>query len=258
MITQNKLVAHRGDPFNFPENTVAGVGSAVEAGATWAEVDIQYTADFVPLLYHDSDLQRISGDPRKLNQSAWPEISKLPASYPARFGKKYSQTTISTFSDLVKASASWPTLKLFIELKSESINCFGVERIANDVCQRVTDLFSRNQVAAIISKHAVALRQIRERSGLPIGWVVPDHDLSAESRATEMDFEFLFINQNRFESWQAGHQKTEQWVVYTVNDLHTANVYLDTGADMIETDVFGELSRPSKNGLESKYDVEKP
>ena len=186
-----------------------------------------------------------------LNQSAWPEISKLPASYPARFGKKYSQTTISTLSDLVEASANWPTLKLFIELKSESINCFGAERITNDFCERITDLVSRNQVAAIISKQDVALQQIRERSGLPIGWVVPDHDLSVESRATEIGFEFLFINQNRFESWQAGHQKTEQWVVYTINDLHTANVYLDRGADMIETDLFGELCRPSKNGLES-------
>ena len=82
---------------------------------------------------------------------------------------------------------------------------------------------------------------MRELSGLPIGWVVPDFDAATEARATEMGFDFMFINQTRFEAWQAGHQKTEQWVIYTINDLETANRHLDAGADMIETDVFGKL-----------------
>ena len=242
LIAKNKLVSHRGDPFNYPENTVAGVSAAAAAGASWAEVDIQYTADFVPLLYHDADLQRISGDPRTLFESAWPDIKKLPASYPSRFGARFEQTTISTLSDLIEASASWPALRLFVELKSDSINHFGAERVVDDVSERIAEAVSRNQIAAIISKHDGALEQMRERSGLPIGWVVPDFDAAAESRAKEMDFDFMFINQKRLKPWQAGHQKTEQWVIYTVNDLETAKRHLDAGADMIETDVFGKLA----------------
>lgn len=244
MIIKNKLVSHRGDPFNYPENTVAGVSAAAAAGASWAEVDIQYTADFVPLLYHDADLQRISGDPRALLQSNWPDIKNLPASYSSRFGAQFEKTTISTLSDLVEASASWPELRLFVELKSESINHFGSERIVEDVFKRIAQMVSRNQIAAIISKHDVVLQQMRERSGLPIGWVVPDFDAATGSRANKMGFDYMFINQKRLEDWRSGHQKTEQWVVYTVNELEAAKRHLDAGVDMVETDVFGKLVAP--------------
>ena len=241
MITKNKLVAHRGDPFNYPENTVAGVNAAAAAGASWAEVDIQYTADFVPLLYHDVDLKRISGDPRSLIESNWSDLGKLSASYPSRFGAKFEQTPISTLTDLVAASENWPKLRLFVELKSESINHFGSQRVVDDVFEKLAQAVSRDQIAAIISKHDVALEQMRERSGLPIGWVLPDFNAANESRAKQIGFDFMFINQTRFEAWQSGHQKTEQWVVYTVNDIETAKKHLDAGADMIETDVFGKL-----------------
>ena len=241
MINKDKLVAHRGDPFNFPENTVAGISAAAAAGASWAEVDIQYTADFVPLLYHDADLERISGDPRALLQSNWLDINKLPASYSSRFGAQFEQTTISTLSDLITTSVNWPGLRLFIELKSESINHFGVEEVVDDISIRIAEAVLRNQIAAVISKHDVALEQMRKRIELPIGWVVPDFNAATEARATEMGFDFMFINQTRFEAWKAGHQKTEQWVIYTVNDLQTATHHVNAGADMIETDVFGKL-----------------
>ena len=118
LIAKDKLVAHRGDPFNYPENTVAGYSAAAAAGATWAEVDIQYTADFVPLLYHDADLKRISGDPRQLTEADWSDIKHLPASYPERFDAEFTENPINTLSDLITASANWPTLRLFVELKS--------------------------------------------------------------------------------------------------------------------------------------------
>ena len=243
VIAKNKLVAHRGDPFNFPENTVEGMNAAATAGASYAELDIQYTADFVPLLYHDPDLQKISGDPRVLAQTPWNEISQLPANYPERFGTAFDDTRISTLSDLVAASANWPAMSLFVELKIESINHFGSERIVDDVFEKISDMISRNQVAAVISKHDVALQQMRQRSGLPIGWVVPDYNEANQSRAKDMNFEFMFINQTRLGAWHAGHEKSETWVVYTVNDLEAAERYLDSGADMIETDVFGKLAK---------------
>ena len=84
---------------------------------------------------------------------------------------------------------------------------------------------------------------MRQRSGLPIGWVVPYYNEANQSRAKDMNFEFMFINHTRLGAWHAGHEKSETWVVYTVNDLEAAERYLDSGADMIETDVFGKLAK---------------
>lgn len=220
---------------------MAGVSAAAAAGASWAEVDIQYTADFVPLLYHDADLQRVSGDARTLIESNWSDICDLPASYPSRFGAAFEQTRISSLSDLIEASSDWPDLRLFIELKRESIEHFGSERIVEDISEKIAAAVSRDQIAAIISKHDVVIEKMRERSGLPVGWVVPDLSADTASRAKEMDFDFMFINKKRFSAWQDGHKKTEQWVVYTVNDLDTARDFCAAGADMIETDVFEKL-----------------
>ena len=243
LIAKNKLVAHRGDPFNYPENTVEGLNAAAAAGASFAELDIQYTADFVPLLYHDPDLQKISGDPRVLTETPWDEIRHLPANHSDRFGTSFDQTRISTLADLVDASENWSELSLFIELKIDSINHFGSERIVDNVLEHISDLVSRNQVAAVISKDDVTLQQIRQQSGLPIGWVVPDYNDTNQSRAEEMNFEFMFISYRRLDAWQEGHRKSEKWVVYTVNDLEAAQRHLDSGVDMIETDVFEKLAK---------------
>ena len=132
-------------------------------------------------------------------------------------------------------------MRLFVELKRESIDHFGAERIVDDVCEKIAEVVARDQVAAVISKHDGALEKMRERSSLPIGWVVPDFSAANEARAKEMDFDYMFINKKRYKLWQEGHKKTEQWVVYVVNDLEMANHHLDAGADMIETDRFGKL-----------------
>ena len=47
------LVAHRGDSLSHPENTEASVLAALSAGADWVEIDVQVTADGVPVLLHD-------------------------------------------------------------------------------------------------------------------------------------------------------------------------------------------------------------
>jgi glycerophosphoryl diester phosphodiesterase len=50
------VVAHRGAPRGWRENTVAGIAEAVRLGAAAVEVDVRTTADGVPVLFHDASL----------------------------------------------------------------------------------------------------------------------------------------------------------------------------------------------------------
>jgi glycerophosphoryl diester phosphodiesterase len=52
------IVAHRGDSFHAPENTLEAARMAYEAGAEAWEFDVQLTRDGVPILLHDSSLRR--------------------------------------------------------------------------------------------------------------------------------------------------------------------------------------------------------
>ena len=51
-----ELVAHRGYALHYPENTLIGIEAAIRAGARYVEVDVQLSADKVPVLFHDRTL----------------------------------------------------------------------------------------------------------------------------------------------------------------------------------------------------------
>ena len=56
-----KLIAHRGYTLYFPEITIVGIGTAIEAGAKAVEIDVQMTTDQMLVLFHDRDLKRVCG-----------------------------------------------------------------------------------------------------------------------------------------------------------------------------------------------------
>lgn len=57
-------VGHRGDPYRVRENTLPSVRSALERGADAVEIDVRVTRDGVPVLLHDSSLERLWGHDR--------------------------------------------------------------------------------------------------------------------------------------------------------------------------------------------------
>ena len=52
------IVAHRGDSFHAPENTLEAARLAWQAGADAWELDVQLTRDGVPIVLHDDSLVR--------------------------------------------------------------------------------------------------------------------------------------------------------------------------------------------------------
>src|SRR5262245_3692480 len=65
------IVAHRGDSYRAPENTIEAARLGFEAGADAWELDVRLTADGVPVVIHDATLarttdvaRRFAGDPR--------------------------------------------------------------------------------------------------------------------------------------------------------------------------------------------------
>lgn len=55
-----KVIGHRGTPKRAPENSLAGFTLAAEAGVSWVELDVQLSADLVPVVFHDDRLERTS------------------------------------------------------------------------------------------------------------------------------------------------------------------------------------------------------
>ncbi|MGW7357373.1 glycerophosphodiester phosphodiesterase [Streptomyces sp. NPDC054802] len=71
------VVAHRGDPYRFRENTLPSLRSALERGGDAVEIDVRLTRDGVPVLLHDTTLKRLWGHDRPLARLTKAEVDAL-------------------------------------------------------------------------------------------------------------------------------------------------------------------------------------
>lgn len=71
------VVAHRGDPYRFCENTLPSLRSAIEHGADAVEIDVRLTRDGVPVLLHDTTLKRLWRHDRPLARLTRAEVDGL-------------------------------------------------------------------------------------------------------------------------------------------------------------------------------------
>ncbi|MEO0060967.1 MAG: hypothetical protein RL343_585 [Actinomycetota bacterium] len=103
-----QVLAHRGLVSEFvPENTLKAFADALHAGADVIETDVQCTIDGVAIIFHDDDLIRLAGIPKKISESTWKEISVVDIG----FGKR--------IPSLQQALTDFPTARFNLDIKSK-------------------------------------------------------------------------------------------------------------------------------------------
>lgn len=233
------LIGHRGEPDNWPENSLGGFEAVLAAGASYIETDVQLTADAIPVLSHDPGLLRVTGQDIVVPESPYNMIESIPAGYPERFGNKYQSFRIARLEQFVALLKQWPLAKAFIEIKHDSIVTHGQSQVIDTVMETIRPVAAR---CMLISFDYAALVYTREHYSIPIGWVLPEWSDDNQSLANALHPEYLFCSRKRLppESetlWQGPWQ----WAVYTVNDAREASAWLQRGMHLIETDVIRQL-----------------
>lgn len=71
------VLGHRGAPQRAPENSLRAFALAMEAGADGVELDVQRSADGVPVVIHDPTLERTGHGAGAVASLSWREISRL-------------------------------------------------------------------------------------------------------------------------------------------------------------------------------------
>jgi phosphatidylglycerol phospholipase C len=72
-----QIISHRGYKGKFPENTLAAVQGAVQAGTHALEIDLHLSRDGVLVLSHDPTLQRCYGIKKKIGDCDWEYLKTL-------------------------------------------------------------------------------------------------------------------------------------------------------------------------------------
>ena len=74
-----EIIAHRGYSAERPENTIASFDLAVNSGFPLIELDTHLTLDKIPVVMHDSDVDRTTNGTGPINSLTLEEIKKLDA-----------------------------------------------------------------------------------------------------------------------------------------------------------------------------------
>ncbi|WP_069384799.1 glycerophosphoryl diester phosphodiesterase [Halomonas caseinilytica] len=109
-----RLIAHRGLSARAPENTLAAVRAAHEAGCRWVELDVQLLGDGTPVIWHDRDVSRCSNGRGRLADLDIDQARRLDAGswFDAAFAGE-SMATLEQMLTLIDELA----LGLNLELK---------------------------------------------------------------------------------------------------------------------------------------------
>ncbi len=115
--TPVKIIAHRGYSGIAPENTLAAFERAIDIGADLVEMDVQMTKDGQLVIFHDTDLARITGVIGEVSDYTLGELKTMDAgSYFSAAGTGMSENGVNESY----ASEKIPTLLEVLELIKES------------------------------------------------------------------------------------------------------------------------------------------
>jgi len=232
------LVAHRGWPARYPENSLEGIAAAMNVGACGIEFDVQLTADGVPVVVHDDNLRRTAGIDRGVLDSACADLRRESVGEPARFGTAFANTRLPTLKEAIDLVRKRPPPLVFVEIKRASLRRFGLERVARPILE----------TSAALGKHGVIISfdpetiRMAKQAGFRTGWAL--ESWSEEQRLIALDLapEFLFCKIARLppapaELWQGPWK----WIVYETGDPALALALAGRGIAYVETDAIGEM-----------------
>lgn len=233
------LVAHRGNARDYPENTLAAFESALTLGLKFLELDIQLSADGVPIVIHDHTLERTAGIAGSVFDLRAREIREIEAPETDRFGDRFRGTRIPLLRDVLKLIEPRPDVTLFVEIKRESLSRFGHDQVVGRVLDTLRP--SRSQCVAI-SFDLAAVFRARQIGGVRIGWVLDDYDSHSRLKSEALQPEFLFADHEQLPPAGALWRGPWEWVIYEVDALPLAQSLTARGAHHVETMAVAAMS----------------
>lgn len=107
------IIAHRGESFDAPENTLASVNLTWRRGAVAAEIDVHLTRDGKIAVIHDDNTKRIWGKNKSVSGQTLAELKEL---YAAELkGSAYENEKIPSLEEVLSTVPSGK--KLVVEIK---------------------------------------------------------------------------------------------------------------------------------------------
>ncbi|MDP5055401.1 MAG: glycerophosphoryl diester phosphodiesterase, partial [Marinomonas hwangdonensis] len=155
-VLKTKVMGHRGAALLAPENTLASVRAAAEAGATWVEIDVYLIAEGGLVIFHDDTLDRCTNGSGVTREARPTEVAELDAG--SWFSADFVGEKVPTLLEALECIQSL-NLGLNLEIKHDGAD---VENIVPAVMAMLRDHWQDNDRLMISSFNLAALEMCYE------------------------------------------------------------------------------------------------
>ena len=224
-------IAHRGGLALGPENTLATFARATALGVRYLETDVRTTSDCELVCFHDSTLERVTGQPGSVAGHTLSTLRRL---------RVEGHEQIPT---LAEALAALPDARFAIDLKDDGA---GPALVA--LLRAHPDWAGRICVAGAWSGRLLQVQRAAPHVTTALGWRALTALIAASrsyarppARVASGTFAHVPLRLGRVPIYaervvRRAHALDIRVVVWTVNDQQTMHGLLDAGVDAIITD----------------------
>ncbi len=237
-MTTLELVAHRGYAARYPENTLAALEAAIEAGAKFVEVDVQLSSDGFPVLFHDRTLDRMCGVPGAVHETTLSDLRALSCGERGKFGDRFQREGLLSLAGFVQLLSRHPNVRAFVEIKRIAIERFGRERILERVLPALDAAIHQ---CTLISFSLDFLAVAREAHPIPLGAVFDAWAEREQQIVADIAPEFVFVDIDGLPATGELRHPGARVAVYEVADVAVARALAARGVDLVETFQIAEM-----------------
>ena len=252
-----KGVAHRGFSFYAPENTIPAYVAAKQYGYKYVECDVGLTADNIPVLLHDSTINRTARNADGTSLASTVTLSEtnyedlLDYDFGIWKGSQYAGTKIPTFEEFIKY-CKYANLHPYCDLKQG----FTSEIIASLI--GIVKALGMLRNITWVSFSATVLGYVKEIDPKArLGFLSSSYseavdaviaDLKNGTNEVFLDLERTAATASNVESIVSTDTPLEVYTVDTTDHLYGLNPYI-TGATTDVIDVSGLLLKQAETLL---------
>ena len=229
-------IAHRGASQLAPENTIAALMVAKAKGAAWVECDVQLTRDDVPVILHDTTLNRTTNTWGLLSATSFQKIQTLDAG--SWFSTEFSHEPVPTLTDWLTACVK---LKIGLNLEMKARSEKRAQRLAKMVAQTIQQCWTTDFSNLVISSaNITCLTEIAKYyPSIKLGLIYSRH--VSERVIQQLRIQHIISVHQPFSVFDAAyvawlHSQKMFALAYTVNDPALADQLKQMRVDGIFTD----------------------
>lgn len=220
------IILHRGLSLEAPENTLPAFNLAGQRGAEYVETDVRQLKDGTFVIFHDSNLLRMCGVDKKIENLTYQEVKKYPV-IAGTNASAYKNNTIPTLEQYLQCCNKY-SMTPVIEIKS-NLNQNGVAKF-NQIIKK-----SRKSPVVISFKEEplIMLRQINRT--VSIQWILRDQITSAAlNECVRYKFDISAQYGCTYRNIIAkAHSKNIKVALWLFTDSSIADCYKNWGADYL-------------------------